>query len=295
MKPPAERARSHRSLLLAAGVVLGLALAAVDMVRSGKWSRSAMPAEVIATVDGREISRVRYEALLSDLAEDSRHPLDAGDRRFALQRLIDEELLVLAGIELGMGHADPSVRKAIVSTLISSVASPVESTEVDESQLRDFFEANRGYFAQNARPVVHWFRAARSELAEGDLAELSTALKRAAAESAVTAAGLARVQYLPEQPLTPAKARDYMGQRLTEIAFDLSEGEWSEPHAFDGWVHVFHVPFAEPAVDPVFEDVRVAVEKEYRRRRAEEALERYLAGLREGRDIRIQPGFEASQ
>lgn len=278
-------------MLLAAGVLLGLSMAVLGLVRKGEWPRPPLSPDAVAAIDGREIPLGRYHALMSDLAADSREPLDDSDRAFALQRLIDEELLILQGIELGLDHSDPSVRKAIARALIGSLASEAESMAVEEAQLREFFVDNRAYFAQPPRPVVHWYRGAAAEYAANDLENLTRVGADENNIAVLQAAGFERVEILPAQPLTPSKASDYLGPVLARLALSLEAGEWSRPVVIEDAAHVLHVVAVEPGQEPPFEAVRDLVETEYRRRQGEAALRRYLDSLRAGRDIRVQPGI----
>ena len=90
------------TLMLAAGALAGVLLAAVSLVRSDVVSEPTLGEDVVAVVDGRAIPRERYERALAAVAADRRGgALAPGDRQRVLERLVDEELLVGRAIELG--------------------------------------------------------------------------------------------------------------------------------------------------------------------------------------------------
>ncbi len=70
-----------------------------------------------------------YERVLAALAADSRNPVDDADKRRLLDRLIDEELLVQRGLELGLASSDGAVRKAVAGAMIESIVAEADRVE----------------------------------------------------------------------------------------------------------------------------------------------------------------------
>ena len=90
---------NRRAALYSVAAVIGVTLALVDIIERPQRSVDDV---AVARVGDVNIPLRRYRELLSDVASDSRQPLTDSDRQFALQRLIDEELLVLRARELGL-------------------------------------------------------------------------------------------------------------------------------------------------------------------------------------------------
>ncbi|HKJ18370.1 MAG TPA: peptidyl-prolyl cis-trans isomerase [Xanthomonadales bacterium] len=288
-----EESRRRQSLLLAIAALLGLAMAITGLVKPGGAS-SVIPADVVANIDGRQISLGRYEALLEDMASDSREPLTAADREFALDRLIDEELLVLHGIELGLDQSEPGVRKAIAAALIASIANQAETVEIKEPVLRGFFESNQEFFTRDQQRVIHWYGGKIAEYSDPVADDQFITGSYENKKEKLNESGLERVSILPDQPLNFAKTRDYLGNELAIEAFALQSEEWSEPIRSNGQIHVLFVASVLPGITPAFNDIRALVEAEYRRRQGEDALRSYLDALRAGRDIQVQEGLVES-
>ena len=111
----------YRLPLLIAGAVTGLLIAAAGLVENRNIQKSdPLPAGNIARVGDTLIPIGRYRALLDDLSADKRNALTEEDREFALDRLIDEELLIQRGLELGLASNAPAVRKALASMTIAT-------------------------------------------------------------------------------------------------------------------------------------------------------------------------------
>src|SRR5262245_15749646 len=94
--------------LLGLGAALGPALATFDLLTVGD-ALTPTP-EGVASVNGTAIREEDYERALAAFASDRRSPVEAGDRRHVLDRLIDEELLVQRGLDLGFSRSDRRVR-----------------------------------------------------------------------------------------------------------------------------------------------------------------------------------------
>jgi hypothetical protein len=281
---PSER----RSLvLLSAGAVAGLALAAGELV----WrpvAGAAVPADAVAVVNGVAISRVDFEQALAAVATDRQRGLRGGDAERVLARLIDEELLLQRALALGLVRHEPRVRGQLVSTMIDTVLAEAGSREPSEEELRSFYEQHGDYFGQPGRlRVVHRAVAGTDGQAREQAVALGAALERGetptASPSVVTAPGA----------LLPAgKLEQYLGPTVLEAALRLPVGGVSQPIASGGAYHVIRVVEREPAVVREFETVRAAVRAEVVRRRGETALREYLEQLRSQADIAAGAAIE---
>ena len=140
--------------LLALGAALGLAAAAVGLLRSGAGdaSRAALGSHgVAASVNGEPVRLDAYRRAVAALASDRRDPLDAEDRRRVLDRMIDEELLVQRGLELGLARHDRRVRADLVQAVIESVLADADERPPSAAEIGELYRENLDYFARPGR------------------------------------------------------------------------------------------------------------------------------------------------
>jgi hypothetical protein len=280
-----------RLVLLTLGALTGLLVAAFGLVETGPSITGSLPENVIARVGEHIILKERYLQLLNDLATDKRTPLSADDRQFAVDRLIDEELLIMRGIELGLHETSPEIRKTIAATLIAQIATEAEATVPGEAALRRLYETDSNYFSTFARFRLRWwqihgFGVEVERKAKKAHEQLSAGLD---VELAMAASGLQADPYLPNQLLPMSKLSDYIGPVLAQEASSVRAGEFSNPIAAQGGFHIFHMLARQESLLPPFEQVRPMVEAEYSRRLGEDALREYLSWLRERTEITINP------
>jgi parvulin-like peptidyl-prolyl isomerase len=287
----ARRAR----VLLAGGVALGIALAAVGLVRGAAIPGAGLAPGEVARVNGAVIRRDELERLVEALAADKRSPMRDADRARVLDRLIEEELLVQRAVEIGLVDSDPSARKALVQALIESVVADAEAEEPDAGALRAFFDAHREYFGAGLRLRVE--RLAFRERGDGgptprERAEAARRALGAGGEGAqAVREGLADAPLLalPNALLPPAKLREYLGPEAVEVARSLPEGSWSEPLAGAEGFQLLRVAERREAEAPPFERVADQVAAEWRREQGDRALREYLALLRAEAELLLAP------
>lgn len=281
---------SRTPWLLLAGAGLGIALAAAGIV-VGVGDPTALPRDAIAAVDGVAIPADLYARTVDGLARDKRNPLTDQDRAHVLQRLIEEELLVQRGVEIGLVSSAPRVRKAIVAAMIESIVADVESREPSPDELRAFFEENAAYFTGGPRIQVERmvFRAGEDGTPEA-LARARSArvmLSREPAEAVRERLADAPVLEVPGVPLPVHKLREYLGPTLVEQAQALEPGVWSDPLETPRGAVLLRVVERTEPVTPAYESVAPQVEAEFRRREGDAALRGYLEGLRAEADVAL--------
>ena len=287
--------RLRAQLLLAAGAMAGLALAATGLV--DRWSGPGsdpggdLPGFAVARVGESYIPRSRYLELLNDLDTDKRTPLTVQDRQFVLGRLIDEELLILRGMELGLPEFSPPIRKAIAAAVIAQVASESAATPPGEDALQQLYASDPEFFAATARYHVRWWRLPLN--GDSSATRLSLALAqpdmKVPAEDISQLTGLKRELVLPEQMLPLSKIADYLGAGLAQRVAQLEPGHYSAPIEMDGSLNILFVVDRQAGALPTFEHLRPVLEAEYTRRAGDQALRDYLAWLRERTSVTLDP------
>lgn len=273
---------------LLAGAALGLAAAAVGLLESPARSdrTTGLGEEIAAVVGERTIRRVDYERMLAGVEQDLRNPIDDATRRRVLERMIDEELLVQQAIGLGLAASDRRVRGELVASLVDSVVAETEGEPASADEVERHYRENLAFFARPSRLRIEslFFSAARGgadgarERARQAREALAAGQPGAEVERALADPQVAKV---PDALLPLAKLRDYVGPAVLEVASALPPGAWSEPIASLEGERIVRVVEREAGEAPAFESVAAIVGRDLERRRGDDALRRYLEGLRE--------------
>jgi parvulin-like peptidyl-prolyl isomerase len=280
-------APSRRPLFwLAAGAAAGVAAAAVGLL--GTDARGAgLPKGAIASVNGTLIYEADYLRLVEGVESDTREPAPPELRRRVLDRMIDEELLVQRGVELGLVESDRRVRADITQAMIQSIVVETEDEAPSEAELRRFFAEESAFFTQPGRVRVGqvFFRVAGSAAEAEQRARAEEAARRLAAGEPLAAVrealGDREVSPLPEALLPPAKLREYVGPTALRAVLELAPGAISAPVRSGMGLHVFQLVEREEPRVPPFEEVVESVRAEWIRRAGDRALRGYLDDLRD--------------
>ena len=280
-------------LWLALGATAGIGCAALGLLLSGERDR-ALPANAAASVNGAVIRLEEYDRAVAAFASDRRDPIGPEERRHVLDRMLDEELLVQRGLELGLARSDRRVRGDIVSAVIELVVSQADGVEPSEGEVRAFYEENRDYFAHTERLLVQqvFVRAAplRSEDEARARAEQATRRLRAGEplDRVRETLGDSEVAPVPRDLLPIAKLREYLGPTAARAAEALEVGGASDPQRSASGYHVLVLLDRSPGRAPPLSDVQEEVRAELRRRVSERALRTYLDDLRARADVRVR-------
>jgi parvulin-like peptidyl-prolyl isomerase len=246
-------------------------------------------------VNGELLLREEFERALAALARDRREPLDDKMRRHVLDRLIDEELLVQRGLELGLPHHDRRVRADLSAAVIASVVSDAEEEEPNTDDLERFYRERRDFFTRPGRVRVGQVFVRVSGGEEQALARARAAAQQLRAgepfATVTLALGDEPVAPLPDALLPPAKLREYLGPTALRATLELEAGGVSHPVRSGAGYHVIALREREPATVPPLAEIEPEVRAEYRRRAGERALRRYLDELRRRADVTIAAGL----
>ncbi len=289
--------RARGSVLLAIGAGAGVALAATGLVASSVTRGRGLPPGAVARVNGALVRGDDYTRSLDALERDRRAGREPADRRLVLGRLIDEELLVQRGLELGLARQDARVRRDLTAAVIDAVVTEHEDGTPPDAELEAFYRRERDFFARPGRLRVRqlWCRAdtaADAPSAEAR-ARAAAASLRAGEDFAGVRARLGdpEIAPLPDALLSPAKLLDHLGPTALRAALELEAGAVSDPVRSATGYHVLQVIEREAEWVPPREEVADEVVAEYRRRRGERALRAYLDGLRARAEVEIAPAL----
>ena len=278
--------------LLLGGALLGLGLA---LLTGGVTDRQRLSeAGAIAKVNDRHIDRTEFAAAYQALlADKSKSPTEA-DKRLVLDRLVEEELLVQRGLEIGLLEGDASVRKTVAMAVIEFVLAQSGSDALNEANLRQYYQENKARFAAASRLQVAQifvpYNAADEAATIATLDTIRTALRGGDDFAAVAAQyGTPILPALPRIMLTPAKMTEYLGPELTKAAARLPQGAISDALAGStGW-HFLRIIRNQPGRAPAYETIRPQIVDALHRARDDDALRDYLDWLKNRADIALAP------
>lgn len=298
MEPEPHDSSGRRPLLvLAAGAAAGMAMAAWGLVASAPQGGTTLPPGSVARVNGTSISTADYERVLAALAQDRRNQLQPDDRTLVLNRLIDEELLVQRGLELGFVQHDTKVRKDLSTAVIESVVAEYADLQPGDGELEAYYREHRDFFTRPGRLRVRqvWVRTppgADTTSLHDRAAEAARRLRAGEDFATVRATlGDAEISPVPDALLPLGKLSDYVGPTAVRAILGQPAGTITEPIRSSTGFHVLQVVEAEPETAPPFAEIKLQVAAEMRRRTAEEALRRYLDELRERADVATVPAL----
>jgi len=281
----AEAAERRPLAWLAAGAAAGVALAGWGLLGSDARS-AALPDGAVASVNGTLLYAEDYQRLVEGVESDTREPAGPELRRRVLDRMIEEELLVQRGVELGLVESDRRVRADITQAMIQSIVVESEDEQPEPEELRRFYEEEAGFFTQpgRVRAAQVFFRVRTPGDEAALLARATEAQRRLLAGEPVervrSELGDEEVSPIPDTLLPPAKLREYVGPTALRAVMELAPGATSAPVRSGMGMHVFQVIEREEARVPPFEEIAAHVEAEWVRRAGDRALRAYLDDLR---------------
>ena len=275
------------NILLVLGVFVGISLAIFSSIQDTNFE---VDNNWVARVGDIEISREKYLLQLEGLNLDKRAPLKEEDRAFVLERMIEEELLIQRAKDLGMFSTNTMIRGAIVQQMINMIISENSLDIVSTSQLKEFYEANKGFFtsADRLRLKQIYFsdeKGGALERAQNAYLYLVQGNNLDVIDSKSDESALE----VPNTLMTLSKVREYIGPSLMQLARMLKPGEFTSPKKVIGGYKIIVLLERRDASPPDFKEIRDRVKSEYQKRKDDEALRDYLNKLKKWYEIDRQP------
>ena len=251
-----------------------------------KYESDAASGEILAVVNGENITRDMFERRYHWLSKDARKTVQQNPSQF-LQKMVDEELLYQQAMKLNYGERQDLKRKLYVAEKLTKqdvFASTVIEKEIydkvvlTEDEIRNDWEANRERFNIPSKLTLHHILLPReaqakevkkSLLAGADFSE--TAGKFSIDDATREKGGLVGEQ---------VKGSGYLNRAVEEAAFTLDEGEIGGPIKTAWGFHVIKVTDLIPGRERDFEQAKEDVRKALFEIRKEEDFLNYLENLR---------------
>ncbi len=264
---------------LALGSLAGLIMAGYGLLRQADVG-SDLPVSALARVNDVLISRDNYERALARLADESTDALTLERRAWMLERLIEEELLVQRGLELGMARSDGAVRNAIVNSLIASVTGEADAANPTDEQLEQHLADNAARFSFVDKVAVEGWQSDDEAVAQG----FATMLRDT--NDPVTTDEIRKIPDLPAALMPIENLRDYLGPGIAAATVELPIGSSAVFARRGRWI-VVRVLKKESEVVTDLSSIRNQVIIDYRRSLADETLQRYLDDLRNKAKVNV--------
>ena len=266
-------------LWLAVGALAGLAAAGYGLLEQS-GSGSGLPPGAVARVNDAIIDSRQVEGAVAQVTRSTTDEISTSAKADVLQRLIDEELLVQRGIDLGMVTSELTVRSAIVESLIASVTAEADAADPDDADLEAFMQNNAArYTYASAIRVEAW--------TTDDESVARQFVQQLASNSESVTSALVPVPGLPTAPAPLERLRMFLGPAIAAAAADIPAGE-SAVFARQGRWYVVRVLEHAEATLASLDSIRSQVLLDYRRTLADERLQAYLDELRRSADIVIE-------
>ena len=266
-----------QNFLLLLGLFIGVVLAANSIVRESNLTDK----DWVAVIGDVQISKEKYYSQLEGLARDKRNAITKKDKDYVLERMIEEELLIIRAKELGLLENNQIVRGSIIQQMIKLIISENYLESVEEEKLKKFYKDNIGFFSSASRlrlQQIYFSDSSgnsrqRSEEAFKDLNEGSTfeEISQHADQSVLS---------IPNTMMNLSKVREYIGPTLMNVAKSLEPGEFSPPTKVAGGYKIIFLFDKELSEPERFDSIKPKVLREYQRRQDDKSLRDYLEDLK---------------
>ncbi len=233
-------------VLLVVGAIAGVMLAAAGLLE-GKPEVS--PGQV-ARINDTLISVSQLDEYASQINANTPVPRD---KNFLLNQMIDEELLVQRGVELGLVRQSTPVRNAIIEAVTRRFGSSAPDVQITETELLAYYEQNIDQFLP---PAVYTVLVITPASPSG-----------------------------ASSPLTYPSLIARFGPSLAAEIARLRPGEQTSTSG-DTVVRLIETQGGEA---PPFERVRNLVQENLKRELALQAFREYLAWLRQRAEVDLRP------
>ena len=260
---------------LVVGAAIGLIAAAWGILRQST-APTDLPDSAVAQVNETLIARDIYERALTRVTT----PDSPQTRAAILNRLVEDELLVQRGVELGMTESDFEVRAAIVNSMVASVTAEADAADPDDEALLQYLADNQEKFSYTASLSVDAWQTNDEPAAQEFVSRLRTG------EDVTAFEGIESIPGMPAGLTATEALREFLGPAITAAAAEMPQGS-SAVFARRGRWLVVRVNEKESAVVADLDPIRNRVLLDYRRNLADQMLTDYLDGLRQRADIKV--------
>lgn len=268
------------NILFLIGAISGVLLAATGLLE--EQNQLSLSTGTVAEVNGTAISQAQYTSIVKGIAEEKKNTLQPSDYEFILQRIIDEELLVQQGYELGLLELNSVVRNEIVKAVTASIIAKNSAQTPSSTDLESFYQQHKAFFQPPTQLHIKHMKFAAKSQAEQAYSQL---LKGNDFDEVKTEHAIASILNIPDTLLPVNDLVKYIGPTLMEEVSDYESGKLYPPVQQNDQWHLLAVVDKSLGEPPPLQELTQIVRNEYQRRSNEEAFKEYLIWLRKKADI----------
>jgi hypothetical protein len=240
------------------------------------------------------ILRADYDTELRNIAEREARAPTARDRQAAVQRLIDDELLLARGIELGMVRADLPTRRALLGAVFASERAAAVTKPPSAEEVERFYREAGDALQQPGKLRLRQlsYRVLNRDPSAATHARAADAVRRLRAGEPFEQVRVATAAYAGPDPLSDrlvsiAELRDELGPVVLAAALALQPGQVSDVLGGGPLLRVLLLlERGEPELPPL-QQIRAQVQRMAQQQAADRAFAGRIAELRKGASIRV--------
>lgn len=273
---------ARRSLLLCGfGAILGLAIAGFGLFTAQGTRTANVPAEDAAIVNSVPILRADLIQQVSALYSVSYSQATPAQRRKVLNDMIQEELYVQRGVEIGLANDDADVRQALVQATEGQVAQDAMTTKPSEQELKDWYARHTADYASEGVMTLQEFILPKGSSAG---AAAVAGLRSGASPASLGLKSSGRVDDGEEYYFA---AEAHLGEAIFKVARGLANGQVSDPLSAPDGIHILRMIENRKPVPSPYEDVLDRVTQDFLNDKVKRLQDGNTRFLRKRADVKI--------
>ena len=273
---------SNQSKLLLISMFLGTVIAIISIIETNN-DYTNLPDDVIATVNDVIIEREKLDTVINLIGGDKRDGYTDKDQILALERIIEEELLVQYAYKNGFLSADDNIRKTIIRSVIDTIVEQTISIMPEKETLQEFYKSHQEIFTTSEQVKIVILNINNLDDAN--------AIKKIWVETNNETLILNTIDNItksntPNGYIPIFTLPRLIGPKLAKTIDMLKLNEISLPIETSSGYSLAILKDRKAKQTPSYEEVKEAVLKEYRRRSRDELMSTLLDELKQKAEIR---------
>ena len=273
---------SNQSKLLLISMFLGTVIAIISIIETNN-DYTNLPDDVIATVNDVIIEREKLDTVINLIGGDKRDGYTDKDQILALERIIEEELLVQYAYKNGFLSADDNIRKTIIRSVIDTIVEQTISIMPEKETLQEFYKSHQEIFTTSEQVKIVILNINNLDDAN--------AIKKIWVETNNETLILNTIDNItksntPNGYIPIFTLPRLIGPKLAKTIGILELNEISLPIETSSGYSLAILKDRKAKQTPSYEEVKEAVLQEYRRRSRDELMSTLLDELKQKAEIR---------
>ena len=273
---------SNQSKLLLISMFLGTVIAIISIIETNN-DYTNLPDDVIATVNDVIIEREKLDTVINLIGGDKRDGYTDKDQKLALERIIEEELLVQYAYKNGFLSADDKIRKTIIRSVIDTIVEQTISIMPEKETLQEFYKSHQEIFTTSEQVKIVILNINNIDDAN--------VIKKIWVETNNETLILNTIDNITKSNIPNGYIPIFtlprlIGPKLAKTIGMLEINEISLPIETSSGYSLAILKDRKAKQTPSYEEVKEAVLQEYRRRSRDELLSTLLDELKQKAEIR---------